>query len=127
MNSSHLLSFAEQAGVPAMDVTQPRFQNGVCGFNIDGRCISGGTNVAGNSGYRLASMGYPSGQAAAAGGGQGCSGCHEFPLWYKSNSPYELQGVMLKTSRLPLVGPNLHQVHAGAPNCSCGAASEGSH
>ena len=64
MESSNLLSFREQAAIPHMDVAKDPYQRGVCGFNIDGKCISGGNKVAGSRGYRLASLGYPPGQAA---------------------------------------------------------------
>jgi hypothetical protein len=105
MESSNLLSFREQAAIPHFDVTKDRFKKGHCGFNVDGKCISGGTDVAGSSGYRQAGMGYPTGQAAAEEGGD-CAGCHGFPLWYKNNTPYELMGWKIRTNRFPLVGPN---------------------
>lgn len=96
-----LISFREQAALPPMDYTNKRYQDGVCGFNIDGACISSGQKVAGSSGYRLASMGFPVEQAL--GEGSDCAGCHAFPLWYKNNTAYELGGVALKTNRKPLV------------------------
>ena len=104
MESSNLLSFREQAGIPSMDHANERFQKGICGFNPDGVCIAGGTKVSGSSGYRLSSLGYPPEQAAAE--GNDCAGCHSFTLWYKNHSPYELMGWNLKTNRLPLVGKN---------------------
>lgn len=104
LESSSLLSFREQAAIPQMDYKKEAYQKGFCGFNIDGKCISGGDNVAGASGYRLSSMGYPSQQAAAE--GSSCSGCHSFPLWFKANTPYELAGWDLKTNRKPLIGRN---------------------
>ena len=107
MESSNLLSFKEQAALPPMDVMDKSYQHGVCGFNVDGRCISGGHNVAGSSGYRLASLGYPPKQAAAE-GSNACAGCHAFPLWMKADTPYELEGMALKTSRLALIGKNVY-------------------
>jgi hypothetical protein len=99
--SSGLISFREQAALPPMDVMNKRYQDGICGFNVDGVCISSGTKVAGSSGYRLAGMGYPVEQALAE--GSDCAGCNSFPLWYKNNTAYELGGIMLKTNRKPLV------------------------
>ena len=99
--SSGLISFREQAALPPMDMMNKRYQEGICGFNPDGVCISSGTKVAGSSGYRLAGMGYPVEQAVAE--GSNCAGCNSFPLWYKNNTAYELGGIELKTSRIPLV------------------------
>lgn len=106
MESFSLLSFKEQSSIPHLDVTNNSFQKGHCGFNVDGKCISGGHKVSGSSGYRLASLGYPPEQAKAESGGDfenNCAGCHSFPLWIKTNVPYELYGWQLKTNRLPLI------------------------
>jgi hypothetical protein len=98
MESSGLISFVEQSHIPPMRELQ-KAAAGMCGHNIDGRCIMGGRVSAGNSGYQLASMGFPGG---GAGGGQH-SVCQAFPLFLSFNRPYELYGIQLATNRNPLL------------------------
>lgn len=96
-----LLSLRQQAAIPPMRPTE-RSQKGECLFNVDNRCISGGTKVAGARGYRLASLGYPMAQAAAEGTGGFCSA---FPLFAAPYRPYQLQAWEMATSGNPLKAP----------------------
>lgn len=98
MESAGLLSFVEQTHIPPMQEMR-KAAAGVCGHNIDGRCIMGGQVQAGVAGYQLASMGYP---GAGAGAGQRAV-CAAFPLWTSFNKPYELYGIGISTNRNPLL------------------------
>jgi len=68
------------AANPGKDAT------GRCLTNIDGVCIAGGTKVAGNSGYELASLGFPSNTCASAG------------LFIAGNQRYSLDGYAVGTN-----------------------------
>lgn len=70
---------------------------GQCTANVDGKCIYGGTKVAGLKGYDLASLGAPA------------KTCASFPLFYSGNVPYSFDGAATASNANPfrVQWPNL--------------------
>lgn len=83
-----MVNFLQMASIPCAG-NPSREATGQCLTNVDGRCIAGGTLVAGSSGYELASMGFPTNVCAAAG------------LFAAGNQKYTVNGWAVGTNANP--------------------------
>lgn len=83
--------------LPVIQRDLQAYKDGICAFNIDGACVSGGLTA-------------PTGKLGGDGGGGGtCGVCNTLPLWYQSGTPYHLIGVNVRTNRKAMSG------HGGVP------------
>jgi len=84
-SSATMMNFLQMSSIPCA-ANPNRDATGKCITNVDGVCISGGTKIAGNGGYELASMGYPAATCASAG------------LFTAGNQRYSLNGWAVGTN-----------------------------
>lgn len=86
VTSSSLVNFLQQSSIPHNPPAMMAASSNQCTMNVDGECVRGGTKVAGNSLYSLASMGGSGGMCQAA------------SLFYRWNVPYSVNGNQVTTA-----------------------------